>query len=107
MTDRASMMSVEQAQGILGAAAAATEQEIRAAYLQKVRQHPPDRDPEQFEQIREAYDLLRDPKRRTELLLVGPDPTTPLTELLRDLPRKERRYVGPDAWLAVFKEKRK
>jgi len=49
---------------VLGISRDATDEEIRAAYLLKVREHPPDRSPEQFEQIRDAYEVLRDPRRR-------------------------------------------
>ena len=41
---------------ILGVAANASEDEIRRAYLEKVKQFPPDRSPEEFERIRDAYE---------------------------------------------------
>ena len=34
---------------------------IRRRYLELVRRHSPERDPEQFAEIRAAYDQLRDP----------------------------------------------
>lgn len=46
---------------ILGVSADADEAEIRARYLQLVREFPPDRAPERFAQIRAAYDEIRDP----------------------------------------------
>ena len=33
---------------------------IRRAYLRRVRAHPPERDPERFRKIRDAYELLKD-----------------------------------------------
>ena len=42
---RTSAMSWEEAQKVLGVAVDADEARIRVAYLEKVRQHPPDRDP--------------------------------------------------------------
>ena len=54
---------------ILGLAAGAAEAEIRAAYFARVREHPPERDPEGFKRIREAYDQLRDPLARARLFL--------------------------------------
>ena len=42
----------------------ATDEQIHAAYLEQVRQHPPDRDPDQFECIRDAFEQLRDPSVR-------------------------------------------
>ncbi len=46
---------------LLGISQNATDEEIRAAYLLKVRECPPDRAPEKFEKIRDAYEILRDP----------------------------------------------
>ena len=53
----------KDARDILGVGPNATDAEIRAAYLQKVKENPPDRAPDQFERIRDAYDLLRDLRR--------------------------------------------
>ena len=81
----------------------ATEDEIRAAYLRKVEEFPPERSPEQFEAIRDAYEALRDPQRRSRLLLAA-DPEASFLTLLDEVP-PERRHVGPEPWLAVMKEK--
>ncbi len=48
---------------VLGVNQDAGEEEIRAAYVRKVKEHPPDRSPEEFERIRDAYESLRDPRR--------------------------------------------
>ncbi|MDP2659676.1 MAG: DnaJ domain-containing protein [Dehalococcoidia bacterium] len=48
----------------------ATGDEIRRAYLEKVREHPPERDPEGFKRVREAYEHLRSPRKRAELALL-------------------------------------
>jgi len=95
----------DEARALLGVAAEADEAEIRRAYLEKVRQHPPDRDPDRFERIRDAYDRLRDPRLRARHVLASPDPATILTGLLgpETAPRK---LVGPAPWVAVLKEKR-
>jgi len=95
---------LEHAAQTLGVSASAAEQELRAAYLDKVRQHPPDRDPEGFERIRDAYDQLRDPDVRARAILQGPDPSAPLTALLDGLPG--RVFVGSQPWLDLLKEKR-
>ena len=91
------------AREILGVALNATEEEIRAAYLRKVREHPPETSPEEFERIRDAWETLRDPRRRARNLLFSGDPATPIVSLLEDRPA-ERRFIGPDLWLAVLKE---
>ena len=87
---------------VLGIGPNATEAEIRAAYLQAIRLHPPDRFPEEFERIRDAYEALRDPRSRARTMLFGGDPQPPLTSLLNDLPAL-RQFVGPELWLAALK----
>ena len=90
---------------VLGVAVEAGPEEIRAAYLRKVREFPPDRAPEEFERVRDAHALLTDPRRRARLVLEGPSPTAPLTSLL-DGRRLDRRHVGIEPWLAVLKKPR-
>jgi curved DNA-binding protein CbpA len=51
---------------VLGLERSADEAEVRRRYLELVRQHPPDRSPERFAAIREAYEQLRDPAVRLE-----------------------------------------
>jgi len=77
-------------------------EEIRAAYLRKVKQYPPERSPEEFEKIRDAYDALRDPRLRTRKMLLA-DAVMPLSSLI-DGP-SPRRFVGPGPWLEVLKGK--
>jgi curved DNA-binding protein CbpA len=89
---------------ILGVAQNATDAEIRAAYLRKVSENPPDRSPAAFERIRDAYEILRDPRRRALYMLLSADPDAPLVSLLPS-GKPERRFTGPGAWLAVLKEK--
>ena len=93
----------EDVLAILGVSADAADEEIRAAYLRKVKEHPPDRSPEEFERIRDAYEVLRDPKRRTHFMLLSVDPEAPLPSLF-DGRQAARRFVGPQPWLAVLKE---
>lgn len=52
---------------ILGISQTATSDEIRAAYLQKVRLSPPDKDARAFQRIRKAYGLLTDGEKKKEL----------------------------------------
>lgn len=44
---------------LLGVSDGATRKEIRRAYLRQVKQHKPDRDPEGFQRVREAYEVVR------------------------------------------------
>lgn len=88
---------------VLGIGSGASEGEIRAAYLRKVKEHPPERSPEEFERIRDAYETLRDPRRRMRNLLLAADPAAPLEALIDGPP--EHRFTGPDPWLEVLKRK--
>ena len=89
---------------VLGISPDATDDEIRAAYLLKVREHPPDRSPERFEGIRDAYEALRDPRRRIRHRLFSIDPAAPLASIFAE-DRQPRRFVGPGPWLEVLKGK--
>jgi curved DNA-binding protein CbpA len=84
-------------------AAGAAPEEVRAAYLQRVKEHPPERSPEMFEQIRDAYQVLSEPYRRAEELLLRDEPAAPLVDLLEES-CAERRHVGPGPWLAVLRK---
>lgn len=50
----------------LGIERTASGAEIKKAYFQLVRAHPPEREPDVFKQIRAAYEQLRDPEQRAE-----------------------------------------
>lgn len=65
---------------ILGVPRDADETLVRQRYLELVRQHPPDRAPERFTEIRSAYEALRDPFQRIEAQLFGEhsSPDSPL-----------------------------
>jgi curved DNA-binding protein CbpA len=49
---------------LLDVAINADDDAIKLAYLQKVKDSPPDRDPEQFQAIRKAYEAIKDHKSR-------------------------------------------
>lgn len=89
---------------VLGIVGRASEEEIRAAYLRKVKEHPPDRSPEEFERIRDAYETVRDPRRRMRTMLLAANADEPLVSLLDGRP-VQRRFTGPGPWLEVLKRK--
>jgi len=55
---------------ILGVDEAADDAEIRRRYLALVREFPPDREPERFQDYRAAYEALRDERKRLEMTLL-------------------------------------
>ena len=87
---------------VLGVTRDAGDEEIRAAYLERVESFPPERAPEEFERIRDAYDALRDPRRRL-LVWLDASPEASFVDLLDEV-KPQRRFVGPDPWLAVMEE---
>jgi len=89
---------------VLGVSQDAGEEEIRAAYVRRVKEHPPDRSPEEFERIRDAYDSLRDPRRRMRDKLLSVGPFLPLVSVI-EVKTPPRRFAGPQPWLEVLKGK--
>lgn len=89
---------------VLGVSIEAGDEEIRAAYLERIKRYPPDRSPKEFERIRDAYEELRDPRRRAGSMLFSADPDASLVSLL-DESRELRRYVGPEPWIDAMKER--
>lgn len=48
----------------LGVSAQASDTEIKQAYLQRIKEYPPERDPQRFGEIQQAYELIKDSERR-------------------------------------------
>jgi len=70
---------------ILGVAEDADDSGIKKAYLARVREFPPERDPEHFQVIRAAYETLRGPRDRIAWRLFTsnvPDPAPLITTWL-------------------------
>ena len=98
--------TIEDPWSVLDVSEQADQDQIRAAYIEKVKQFPPDRCGKQFERIRAAYAQLKDPLLLRMRAILGESPSAPLASLLDDHPRR-RRYVGPAAWLDVIKRQGK
>ncbi|MBN2496271.1 MAG: J domain-containing protein [Deltaproteobacteria bacterium] len=89
---------------VLGVSADAGDGEVRAAYLELVKANPPERAPEEFERIRDAYSALHGARQRALWAIRSANPKAALIDLLDTLPA-ERRFVGPEPWLAVIGER--
>ena len=87
---------------ILGVAANAGDEEIRAAYLSKVKEFPPDRAPVEFEKIRDAYETLRDPRKRARAIFTAGKSGAPFVSLIENR-RLPRIFAGPQPWREVLK----
>src|SRR5260370_26651708 len=90
---------------VLGVAPDGTDEEMRGAYLRKVKEFPPDRNPVEFEQVREAYELLRDRRQRIRHFLFAIDPQAPMESVVLHHDPNAKKFVGLGPWLAVLKEK--
>ena len=89
---------------ILGVPSEANDEQVRQAYLAKVKAFPPDRCGDEFQRIRRAYEELKDTYHRTKHLILGADPQQSLCALLeRSVPLK---HVGPKPWLEALRELR-
>ncbi|MDQ4077555.1 MAG: DnaJ domain-containing protein [Chloroflexota bacterium] len=64
---------------VLGVDRGSGDAAIKRAYFQKVRQFPPESEPEKFQEIRAAYESIRTPERRaqTDLFLLQSPPEMP------------------------------
>lgn len=85
---------------ILGVSPDASAEDVRAAYVRKVKEHPPDRDPAEFERVRDAYEALKDPRRRARTALFA-DPFVPFASLTAGRPAP-RPFLGPGPWRALL-----
>lgn len=75
---------------ILGLPSGCGEAEVRRRYLDLVRQYPPDRAPERFAEIHQAYEKLRDPVVRMESALFDLDSIGTMAGILADVRRRLR-----------------
>ncbi len=88
---------------VLGVNTEASAEEIRKAYMAMICKFPPDRYPQAFEQVRDAYDLLSDPHQRAKNMM-SVQPQKLLVDIIKgDTPG--RQFVGPDSWLKAIRVK--
>jgi curved DNA-binding protein CbpA len=85
---------------VLQVAQDATAAEIKKAYFALVRDHPPERDAENFKRIRAAYERLRDPDKRMETDMLLLQPWTPPTRQRRT-PKLDLALHAEDVFLAA------
>ena len=61
-----SMANKESYYKTLGTTANIGNARIKEKYIEALRKHPPETDPEGFEKVREAYETLKDPEKRKQ-----------------------------------------
>lgn len=83
----------------------ASQEEVRSAYMRKLREYPPEKLPLKFNQLQEAYDLVKDEVSRARLTIFGiPQKKSEISlpELLGDEKRMRNR-IGINKWLDLKK----
>jgi curved DNA-binding protein CbpA len=89
----------------LGIAKTAGEGEIKRAYFGLVRKYQPDRFPEEFKEIRAAYETLSDRKKRDEYDAIGelPSSVAPIFHEAQRLDRFGRRGKAAELYELILR----
>ena len=85
----------------------ASDEQIRARYVALVKQHPPQKDPEAFASISDAYMAVKGPRERAQWDLFGPEPLQDIAELVELLIRSKRRTIPVEEWIQSLREEGK
>lgn len=70
---------------VLGVTAQADDAALRAAYVAKVQEYPPERHPREFAAVRQAYERVKDLDSRVRYRLFPPAEKDPLGSILEEL----------------------
>lgn len=89
----------------LGVSPDVDEVALRKRYLELVRQHPPEKSPQKFAQIREAYEELRDPVERLRRQLFQVHSGETLDDVIADLRSRMQAARIPTETLLSLAEK--
>lgn len=89
---------------VLGVGPDTGPDEIRQRYLALVREFPPEREPQRFAQIREAYDQLRDPVASLERRLLNTTAIDTFDTLLAAERQRQGRRRLPTSLLLSLAE---
>jgi curved DNA-binding protein CbpA len=90
---------------ILSLPRSSSETDVRRRYLELVRQYPPDRAPERFAEIHQAYDKLRDPVVRIESKLFDLESAGTIAGIIAELRQRLRTARFPTQTLLSLAEK--
>src|SRR5690554_5368713 len=81
---------------ILNITADATEAEIKKAYFNKVREFPPEKFPDEFKRIREAYEYIQQEENKESLIYISQLPLT-IANIVRNVLELKDREQYSDA----------
>ena len=91
----------------LGLKEDASKEQVREAYLNKIRQHPPESDSVEYQELNQAYSALKDDVERAKLRLFGQMYDKESLSSILPTSYANRTRVGVNAWLTVVKEARR
>jgi len=77
---------------VLGVAADADDETIRRRYLELVRENPPERAPEKFAAIRQAYEQVKDMETRLKKRLFELDKDLSIGTIIEEVTCKSPRH---------------
>lgn len=83
----------------------ASDETIHQAYLEAVRQYPPDKEPEHFQRIRDAYEMIKTCEDRTKINLFGMEAFQSLSDVLPDGAKRLRS--GSEMWISMIETEAK
>ena len=90
---------------VLGLTADSDDETIRRRYLELVREHSPESDPERFAAIRKAYESLRDLDTRLRYRLFEAGKNESIEAIVEDVScRSSRRRVPLENLLSLIKQ---
>ena len=90
---------------VLGLAADSDDEAIRRRYLELVRAYSPERHPEKFAAIREAYESLRDLDTRLRYRLFEAGKNESIEAIIEEVScRGSRRRVSLESLLSLIKQ---
>ncbi|MEZ6087022.1 MAG: DnaJ domain-containing protein [Pirellulaceae bacterium] len=78
---------------VLGLTTDASETEIRARYLELIKQYPPERDPQKFREIHAAYQNASNPLVLASAIMNPREiPPTPWSKIIEQHERRKPRF---------------
>jgi len=80
-----------------------TDDDVRRAYLCEVRKCPPEKDPQRFSEIRQAYETLETREKRAHLRLFGLTPPPDSLAELIPTTDNSRSNIPMHIWLGEEK----
>jgi curved DNA-binding protein CbpA len=75
----------------------ASDEAIKSAYLKKVKEYPPEREPLRFQEVRAAFEAIETPRKRLGYKLFHSEPPDPKAVLERCLKPGEPRRPSEES----------